>query len=164
MNTIQQIANETETSKAIFNALAERQRLRKTINMNGLQYDLMHEGKKVNDGEFRETFKKLEGLGVGSIVIDRKKKTVKFVWDYSLKQIAKIGLEGGDLSNLIRLGTKPAMKTKGKVGRPVGWRKNPATKPQLEVKASQPQSIVINLPSSFRKEDLKALVELLRVK
>lgn len=85
---IQMVANSNETSKGIFKNLSMRKRFRMETDLRMFRYQLLNTETKFSDMHFLETFKKLEKLGVGSIVIGRAGKPTRFRWNYNLKLVA----------------------------------------------------------------------------
>lgn len=89
---IRSIAQDSEGSQTIFDSLAERKRTRKITDLRQLQYKLLDEGAKLTKEDVMRTFQALEDAGVGSIIIGRKGKPTRFKWNYSIKRVAKAGV------------------------------------------------------------------------
>lgn len=136
------IANENDTSKAIFNELSGRQRSHARINIRSLKYDLLTKGTVIEDDKFIDTFKKLMALGIGSLVVGRAGKPTRFIWNYKLRDITGA------------VNTQPEIKVIAKPGRPKGA---PNKKKAL---TTSPISITFNLSANTRTEDLAALISL----
>jgi hypothetical protein len=181
-NSVGAIANETPTSKAIFKALAERQRFRRRTDLNRLHKTL---GDQITEEEFLSTFKKLQEAGIGSLIIGRKNNPNRFAWNYNLKSVANAALsvDGWELEPLPmkprkRRVTKNKRNVKKKLtGRRSGPRKAagnharyeemaPRTYPHVPSSVATPVAVqpavqlIINLPASAKREDVEALVSL----
>lgn len=89
MDTLTEIAKETETAKNVFALFQARERFRRETNLGRLHRTLIEDGKKVVDEELVILFKKLEALGIGTLVIGRGNRFSRFKWHYNLKDVAK---------------------------------------------------------------------------
>lgn len=88
-NSIQTIANSSEVSKAVFKALSDKQRARKATDLTNLFREMTQKDKTLQEKEILAVFKKLQDASVGSLVIGRRNKHNRFVWNYNLKQVAQ---------------------------------------------------------------------------
>lgn len=156
--SLQQVANSSVTSKAIFNALSERERYRDELNLRKFKRDLTKKGEKIVADEYLETFKMLQDLGVGALVIGRRGKPNRFIWDYDLKAVAKNGV-GKSSEPIKHLHAEP-LKVKRGPGRP---RKVNVMVSTPSIKATSPQSIsiTINLKPGVNSSDVGALLALI---
>lgn len=89
MPALQAIVNENETSKALFKMLESRERSRSVTDVRQIFYQLSETNPKISADELIATFKKLEDLGMGSIIHGRDSNPTRFKWNYSLKDIAQ---------------------------------------------------------------------------
>lgn len=141
---IKQIAEENDTSRAIFSKLGDRQRSRARINIRALKYDLLMNGQKVVEEEFLATFKKLMDLGVGSLVVGRGGNPTRFIWNYKLKDVAKAAKSDKVVT----------------IRRPKKFEAAVVPVEKVTVKEKTPISITFNLSPNIRGEDLAALISL----
>ena len=93
------VAEENETAKNVFDTFANRLRFRRHTNLDRLQFDLIHKGKKIVPEEFQTLFQKLQEMGIGSIVNGRGNNPTRFVWNYNLKAVAKSAEQKEPLTN-----------------------------------------------------------------
>lgn len=158
VSQIQSIANESSTSKAIFSALSERERYRTRLNLKKFRYDLINKGEKIVEDEYLATFKRLQDLGIGALVIGRKGKPNRFLWHYNLKDVATAS------SGKSNVELRTLDKMKKPVGRPRGRpRKNQSIVTGAVLKKHhEPISITINLSPNVSPEDIGALLALVR--
>lgn len=155
---IKTIANSSPTSKVVFNALSERERYRDQLDLRKFKNDLMNKGEKIVQDEYIETFKMLEQLGVGSLIIGRKGKPNRFKWNYNLKDVAKASMNN-EVKEFKAI-AQPIITTKRPRGRP---RKNQSILNAVSTKATnQPISITINLPADSNPADVAALLSLVK--
>lgn len=154
---IKSVANSSVTSKAIFNALSERERYRDQLDLRKFKNDLMNKGEKIVQDEYLETFKMLEDLGVGSLIIGRKGKPNRFKWNYNLKDVAKASMNN---QTQIKTIAQSVTVSKRPRGRP---RKNQSLLNAVSVKkTNEPISITINLPADSNPADVAALLSLVK--
>jgi hypothetical protein len=97
-NSVKDVAHSSPTAEGMFLDLNDRQRFRATTNLNHYRKQLIRKGIKFVEEDFLNTFKKLEQLGVGALSYGRKGNPDIFKWYYSLKDIAKMGVEGKELN------------------------------------------------------------------
>lgn len=88
-NSIQTIASSSEVSKAVFKALSDKQRARRATDLTNLFREVSAKDKTIPEKEFLTVFKKLEEAKLGSLVIGRRNKHNRFLWNYNLKQVAQ---------------------------------------------------------------------------
>lgn len=91
---LKQIAHASHTATVTMTSLALRERLRHSSDIVRTKNQLIREGEKIVDSDYMSMWEALQSEGVGSIVYGRKHKPDRFEWYYSLKQVAKAGLEG----------------------------------------------------------------------
>lgn len=149
---IKSIATETNTSKTIFDALERRQRYRRQTNLSKFESQLLNNGEKIVNDEYLNTFKKLETAGVGSLIIGRRGKPNRFVWNYSLKDVAKAAKEEVNLSSLpkMQMGSRKRLSR----GRP------PKVTPTPKRASPEGISVTINLKPTVSPQDLAAFLDL----
>lgn len=161
VKTIQEVAQETPTSKAVFDSWIQRQRFSQKTNLDKFKVDLLNQGEKIVDEEFQKTFKRLEDLGIGSIIHGRGKNPARFVWNYNLKDVAQMSM--GNLS-AEKVAELPVSKKKIKrklltpkksVGRPKKIEKSPTIRVTFDIPGnSDPQEIaaLLDLVASMEKK------------
>lgn len=93
MNKIKDVAGSNPTSRGIFSNLADRQRIRRYTDLDRFRVNLLQKGVKLIDDDYFDTFSKLEDMGLGKIQYGIKNKPNKFIWYYSLIDVAKVGLD-----------------------------------------------------------------------
>lgn len=98
MENLAAIAKENETAKNVFEIFSNRERYRRETNLKRLQRYMHEEGKKVNESEFMDLFKKLQDLGIGTIVVGRGTKNNRFKWHYNLRDVARAAYANKKLS------------------------------------------------------------------
>lgn len=134
---LKELAKSCMTSNAVFSELAARLRWRQTTDMRMLRRAILKKGVRVNDTDYTNTFRQLEKLGIGKILKGYHGHSDKFQWQYSLKDVAKIGLEGK---------SSPA-KELGIVQTPIG--------PKLDVVRRKPAADDTHITIRIPKELLK---------
>jgi hypothetical protein len=87
--TLQEVAHMSRAAETIFSDFANRERFRDETNLNRLPKLL-----NLDPDETMEVFKALQELGMGSIVIGRRKNPTRFVWHYNLKDVANAAAGG----------------------------------------------------------------------
>lgn len=146
--TIEQVANSSEVSKAIFKALADKQRARRKTDLTNLFKTVRKEHAEISEKDFLLIFKQLQEAKVGSLVIGRKNNHNRFVWSYNLKDVANRGLNKTSTEKPTQL-PAPEKKKRGR-------------KPGMKMKTNSDKAriITINLDMSS-VSDAKALIELI---
>jgi hypothetical protein len=85
------LAESNNVAKAVFENMAGRRRYRKYTNLRFLRRQLEANGKEtIAPEKLMSVFKTLEQMGLGSIVIGRRKNPTKFIWNYNLKDVAQV--------------------------------------------------------------------------
>ncbi len=88
--SIANLADLNPVAKNIVADLGKRLRLRRKTNIPRYQRHLADQfGSEVDEAQLVDTFKKMESLGLGSLVNGRGGKPSRFVWKYSLRDVAK---------------------------------------------------------------------------
>lgn len=147
---IKSIANQSPTSKIVFNNLSKRLRFRRGTNLSKFHVQLINAGEKIVEDEYMDTFKKLQTLGVGSLIFGRGGKPNRFKWNYNLKDVAKAAFSAQKVE-MVELQRKP--------GRPVKVVEKRAISPKVDTKPSK-VSITLEISSNSRPEDITALLDL----
>lgn len=86
--SLQEVAHLNKAAEVVFNDFSKRVRFRDETNLKRYHRLLEEQYGAVNPDELMATFKALEKLGLGSIVVGRRKKPTRFVWHYNLKDVA----------------------------------------------------------------------------
>lgn len=157
VKTIQEVAKETPTSKAIFDSWIQRQRFSQKTNLDKFKGNLLNQGEKIVDEEFQKTFKCLEDLGIGSIIHGRGKNPTRFIWNYNLKDVAQMSMGTLSGEKVIAL---PVNKKKTK--RKVLTDEKPVGRPRKTVSVGSAAYIklTIDIPAGSNPEEIAALLEL----
>lgn len=137
---IQQIAHSSPSAKEVFNVLERRQRSRKRTDLNRIYREIKLTNTEISKKEVLIVFKKLQDAGVGSIVFGRGSNPNRFVWNYSLRDIAKAAFEK-DKKAIAPAPSQPAQQTK------VATTNNTI-------------QITMQIPANVSIEELKAFLEL----
>lgn len=130
---VRAVAKQSSTSQTIFNSLAQRKRFRRETNLKKFQETLLNEGLGIKEEDYFETFKALEKMGIGSLVIGRKGNANRFIWNYSLKEVAKSAVNKKELTDVQRLGKKAPVVTSKKKTRTLAVGKEKMIKITLEI-------------------------------
>jgi hypothetical protein len=146
-NEIKEIANSSNTAKAIFNELGRRVRSRSRLDLRKLKYEILSSGNQVVDEEYVETFKKLQASGAGKLVSGRLGNPTRFIWNYKLKDVTNSAFEPETKVN------EPGIK-------PV--RRKSKTRSKHKDLSLAPITITFQLPNDIRSEDLSALMSLVK--
>jgi hypothetical protein len=91
---LKSIAHENQNSEVIFKYLRERQRTRPVMDLRQVLYKICNEtGDLLKMEDVMHTFRRLQDIGVGSIIIGRGSRPNRFKWNYSIQQISKLAGE-----------------------------------------------------------------------
>lgn len=113
ISELKSLANNNTTSKEVFSAFAHRQRFRSETDLSRFKILLINSGKKIVIDEYMTLFKRLEALGIGTLVMGRLGKPTRFIWNYSLKSVGKAALEDNiAIKSLIKPMVKRSNKPK----------------------------------------------------
>lgn len=156
---LKDLSKENKTSEAVFEALSQRMRARNVTNLNLLKYFLINNGIQIVTEQYIEVFKKLEALGVGSLIRGRKTKTgqtspPRFVWHYNLKEVGKAAK--GDKVSLKEIQSAQPVLPPSTVDVPESEHVNKITIDRDGFK------INIDLPKNVTPEDLSAWLSLVK--
>lgn len=91
---IKQVANASRTATATMILLGFRQRAHNFINLQAVKRELEGMNEHVVDKDYMDFWRGLEDAGVGSIIVGRRGKQTRFEWNYSLKHVAQVAIEG----------------------------------------------------------------------
>lgn len=116
-NKLKEITNGSNTSVVTMLYLALRQRARNESNVTTTRDQLIRMGEKVVDEDYEKFWKSLEEAGIGSFIVGRRGNPDRFKWNYSLKNVARLAIEGKEeqIKELSKL--KEASKPKAPVKR-----------------------------------------------
>lgn len=106
---LSKVANLNDAAVATFDVFAKRQRFRSNTNLSRFHRELEDKYGTINEDELLQTFKGLEQAGMGSLIVGRKKTKTRFIWNYSLRDVAKLAkgeVTADDLHKIPR--AKPA--------------------------------------------------------
>lgn len=78
-----------DASIALFESFKNRKRFRRRTNVNLLHQELVAKFGKIEESQLIETFKMLQDMEFGSLVVGRRNNPTRFIWNYSLKDLAK---------------------------------------------------------------------------
>lgn len=107
---VKSVAHSNPTASAVFLELSQRERGRHIINLDLLETKLIAQGVKIDSGEFLTTFKQLEETGAGRLVYGRRGNPNCFIWNYDLKDVARIGLGSQNVQPRV-VAIKPSRST-----------------------------------------------------
>lgn len=93
---LKKITNASHTATVAMVMLGFKQRAHSFTNLASFKSKLAAAGEKVIDRDYMDFWRGLEQAHVGSVVLGRRGKQTRFEWDYSLRQIARIAIEGKD--------------------------------------------------------------------
>lgn len=136
---IQQIAHSSPGAKEVFNVLERRQRSRKRTDLNRIYREIKLTNTEITKKEVLVVFKKLQDAGVGSIVFGRGSNPNRFVWNYSLRDIAKTAFEKDKKAPIAPAPGEP-IKAKTAINNTI--------------------QITMQIPANVSIEELKAFLEL----
>lgn len=138
------INTESATAQAISNELKQRQRIHHFIDITRFRRNLVKSGKPVAETDYMKYWKSLQNEGAGSIVYGRKGKPDRFLFNYSLKDIAAASVPSAV--------TKPVKRSPG---RPKGSKNRVNLSAKQDVKGLKKQLIKL-------QEELRVLVSSLK--
>lgn len=95
---IKQAADASPTAMATMIALGFKERARANSNLSLIKSQLLKMNEKITDRDYMAFWKALEDAGAGVLVLGRRGGKTRFAWNYSLKQIASLAIEGKDSS------------------------------------------------------------------
>ncbi len=93
-------ADSNEMLQLISFYCADRERNAAITDINQMKNILVRNGEKIELDDYYKAWKKLEDLGVGSIIQGRNGKSTRFKWNYSLKAIGQAAMSGKDIKVL----------------------------------------------------------------
>lgn len=123
---LSRITHSTSTSEILMQALNQRERNREFVDINRFKMTLRRDGAKLIDKDVLSFWSDLEHEGMGVIVRGRNGKPTRFELHYSLKSIAKAGVQGTNEEAAI-------LKYQG----PTPRKPRTYTKPEIEHKPEQ---------------------------
>lgn len=181
---LKSIAHANSTAEVVATALALRQRQRTETNVKAMWSSLLRNKEKVVQKEFFQFWKNLEAEGLGSLIVGRRGKHTRFIWNYSLKNVGKSMLEGSDIETnkigkeVTQIEAKKPHSEHKRRGRPKGSKNKPKVggspaKILKEIPAAPTGKIIfvalrrdfnveINLPVDVRENELNTIYTALR--
>lgn len=163
---LKEIANSNDTSLAIFMALANRGRFRTHTDISHMKNTMIRHGEKIILEDYMKTFKELQSLGIGTVIIGRNGAPTRFKWNYSLKSVGQAGMNGEDVqvTELKREPLKqPELKKKSirsikRVSRdPKEVRAIPSTNNVLYIPLRKDFVIDMQIPADVTKQELDTI-------
>jgi hypothetical protein len=167
--------NANPTVKTVFEVLSERQRSRKRTDLNNLFRQVLRGNPNADHNAFMELFKGMDSNGMGKLVKGRGRNPDRFIWGYDLRQSAEKMRIGGvnpatkkqlDLVTEAKIETKTTKRPGRPVKRNIGSLK---AKPRPTAKIdyiAQPEAspvvIQLQLPNTMSKQDIEALIKLIK--
>jgi hypothetical protein len=107
-----QLGHKNETYENVSLALATRQRIRDFSNLSSLEYELRHNGLKIDHDQFMQYWKDWQAAGLGQLHLARNKKKMRFSHYYDMRTIAAAALAGKDVEVQMRKQEDVAVATK----------------------------------------------------
>lgn len=156
---LKRIADANPTAEVVATSLALRERLRHFSDIRRTKMDLIKNGEKIVDNDYKKFWKDLESLGVGSIVYGRKGNPDRFEWHYNLKSVASAVIEGKDLE-LSRIDFKSAKKPE-MIRTPIKLVKPSVTERNVYIMLRDGISLNLNVPSDLTKNEINLIVRAL---
>lgn len=183
---LQYLATQSPTGRAVFKALSERARFRRTTDLRRLFYYVQDKiDSSITEDGFLAVFQELQKLGTGKLIIGRRNNPNRFRWNFNLKEVASAAFENRSLAELSALPNarraapqKKARKVRrrrrnrsnGKTVEPVVQQQASAPTPIVTQPAQIPQvqsapiapgiTINITLPANAKPDDVQAFIDL----
>lgn len=111
---IKKVANQSREAKAIFSIFANRERGRADTDIKRMTY-MLRRSMPVDNTQVARVFKSLEALGLGKIVYGRHGNPNRFVWDYNLTSVGKIGTGTAERLTSLTYRAQPLPKVQDEV-------------------------------------------------
>lgn len=165
---IKNVTNASRTATVTMIVLGFRQRAHAFINLASVKRELLSMNERIVDKDYMEFWRGLENAGAGSVILGRRGKQTRFEWNYSLKQIAGIAIEGKE-EEVKKIASK---RKPPKVVIAPKLPKKAVSEPDKEVKPQGPKreerlvysipvrpgfSLDIVLPGDLKEEELKTI-------
>lgn len=93
---VKKATDASHTATVTMIALGFRQRARRSTTLSSVKYQLTQLKEPVVERDFFAFWKSMEDAGAGSLIIGRRGRQTRFAWNYSLKHIAQVAIEGKD--------------------------------------------------------------------
>lgn len=91
---IKEATEASPTATVTMISLGFRERARTHTNLLSVKNELLRMNEKIVDKDYMSFWKALEAAGAGSLILGRRGGQTRFEWNYSLKQIAQLAIEG----------------------------------------------------------------------
>lgn len=165
---VKQATNSSSTATTTMVLLAIRQRARNFTSMGKIKNQLLQMGETVVDKDYKTFWKDLENAGAGSIILGRRGRETRFEWSYSLKDVAKIAIEGHE-SEIQRLDKKRNKKPNLAKAIDILNRSRAGSKSTVKYEPSKQEKLVyripirpdftleVNLPTDVSREELQKI-------
>lgn len=140
---VKQAANSSNTATKTMVLLGIRRRARTFTSMGKIKEQLYRMGEQVDDKDYKAFWKDLEAAGAGSVILGRRGKETRFEWSYSLKDIARIAIEGHE-AEVQRIETKQPKNSVSKAIDTLVKRK--PGRPRKEVAPIKQEKLVYRIP------------------
>lgn len=157
MDKVKEVSFASHTAEIAITALAMRERHRNSTNITKMKRDLVKNNEKIVDEDFLSFWKGFSEAGVGVIKYGRKGGPDRFKWNYSLKTIAQVALEGRaiepkKLENTVVTG----------LVRSKSFSKKQALPKNVVLFPIRGETVKIKLPQDVTKEEVRGLARMLR--
>ena len=93
-NKVKQVTNASRTATATMIMLGFRQRAHSATTLSSIKNQLLELNENIVSKDYMDFWRGLETAGVGSIILGRRGKQTRFEWNYSLRKIAQLAIEG----------------------------------------------------------------------
>lgn len=157
---LKQVADANSTAEVVTTSLALRERLRHFSDIRRTKMDLIKNGEKIVDTDYKNFWKNLESLGIGSIIYGRKGNADRFEWHYNLKSVASAAMEGKDLE-LNKISPKSSELTNLKKA-PINLLKPLTKEKNVYVLLRDDFSINMNIPNDVTKQEIDLIIKALQ--
>lgn len=91
---IKEATNASQTATVTMIMLGMRERARSTTNLLSVKTQLEKMREKVSNKDYMNFWRALEEAGAGALILGRRGGQTRFQWNYSLRQIAQLAIEG----------------------------------------------------------------------
>lgn len=149
--------------------LGFRQRAHTSTTLASIKNQLTKMKEKINDRDFMDFWKELEAAGAGSLILGRRDKQTRFEWNYSLRRIAQLAIEGKEVDvkkfeeRLKQSELEPVVKVvapKKQIKKESTAIKQPSVVYNIQFKPGYMAQVI--LPEDISEEELQRLTNCIR--